>query len=361
MCLEVRRRTVAPPDNREAISKRCAAAEARHVDCKACLGMKPSMKSRAAMVFAAGALFATFATGCARTIQFTVTRPAMLNLQPEGGTVTVGDIASNGHPDAAADVAYELRARIANSLNPSIRLRGDGGAVVVDGNVLANTYKEHTETVSSTCSRTVDDGVDANGTPQWHIESYDCSYDVRVGEGATKIQLRVLSPATNKVIFAHTYDAANTVRDASADDVVALMHGLRADTVKEFAKVILPYQEVVTEKFKDCDGDKRCKQGFEKVKAGDYPSADALFTAAIGPYTVGAVPKDKLKQVGEAFYDRGVIRAYQQRYDEAQDDLARGARERADDGQGAAGPARAGRSSVKARPHLRPRRRRFGL
>jgi hypothetical protein len=285
--------------------------------------MKHSMKSKAATLLAAGALFATFATGCARTVDFTVMHPAMINLQPQGGTVTVGDIAPNGQPEAAADVASELRARIANSLNPNIRLLADGGAVVVDGDVLANSYKEHTETVSQTCTRTVDDGTDANGTAQWHTESYDCSYDVRVGEGTTRIQLRVLNPATQQVIYAHTYDGSKTVNDASPADVAALMHGLHAETVKEFAKVILPYQEVVTEKFKDCDGDKLCKQGFEKVKAGDYPSADALFTAAIGPYTTSAVPKDKLEQVGEAFYDRGVTRAYQQRYDEAQADLAR--------------------------------------
>jgi hypothetical protein len=285
--------------------------------------MIQSILGKPSTLLALAALAATFATGCAHTVDFTVLRPAMLNIQPSGGTVTVGDIEANGHPEAAADVANELRTRVAHSLNPKIRLLAEGGAVVVDGGVLANGYQEHTETVSQTCTRTVDDGTDANGNAQSHTETYDCSYDVTIGVGTARIGFRVLDRATHAVLFAQSYDRSGSVTSPSSSDVVGLMHGLRASTVEQFAKVILPYQEVVTEKFKDCDSDARCKKGFEMIKAGNYPAADALFTQVIGPYTAGAVPSENAKQISEAFYDRGVTRAYQQRYAEAEADLSR--------------------------------------
>ena len=285
--------------------------------------MKDSTSSKFLVGLAIAGLSLTLGAGCARTVQFTVTRPAMMNLQPAGNTVTVGAIKPNGYAAAAADVTADLQNRIAHSLNPQIRLLRNGGAVVVDGAVLANAYEQHTETVSETCSRTVDDGTDSNGTPQSHTESYDCSYDIQVGTGVSRIELRVLDGAHERVLFDKTYVQAASVNNPSAADVAELMHRIRDASVDDFAKVLLPYQETVTESFKDCEGDGRCKKGFELVRAGDFPGADALFTQVIGAYATADVPASRAKEIAEAFYDRGVTRAYQQRYAEAEADLAR--------------------------------------
>lgn len=285
--------------------------------------MKPRTPSKSPTLLAAAALSAALATGCARTIDFTVMRPAAIDLQPTGGTVSVGWIQANGRREAAADVRSDLQERIANNLNPNIHLLLDGGGVVVDGAIIEDGYDEHSETVSQTCTKTVDDGVDSNGVSQSHQESYDCSYDVTVGVGVSRIQLRVLeSGGDHRVLFTDVYTRSDSVTSPSSSDVTRLMHDLRDASVAQFAKVILPWRERVSERFKDCEGDDRCKKGFERAKAGDLPGAEALFTEVIGPFAAGgAVPVKQRKQIAEALYDRGVTRAHQGRYAEAVADL----------------------------------------
>jgi hypothetical protein len=286
--------------------------------------MNDSTSSKFPRLLASAALLLTLGTGCARTVDFAVTRPAMLNLQPTGNTVAVGPIAANGQREAAADVTGELQGRIAHSLNPSIRLLADGAGVVIDGSIMENRYDTHSETVSQTCTRTVDDGTDSNGTPQSHTESYDCSYEVEVGVGKSRVALRVVeATGERRVLFIRVYDSSDSVSSPSKDDAATLMHRLRVANVEQFAKVILPWQDTVSERFKDCEGDARCKKGFELVKTGDLPGADALFTQVIGAHETAPVPPDRAKAVAEAFYNRGVTRAHQQRYAEAAIDLQR--------------------------------------
>jgi hypothetical protein len=275
---------------------------------------------------AAAALVMTLGTGCAaRTVEFDVTRPAMINLQPLGTTMRVGTIEANGQAEAAADVAGELQNRIAHSLNPSVRLQGEGAAVEIDGAILGSGYSVQSETVSQTCSRTVDDGTDPSGIARSHDETYDCSSTQDVGTGQSTIQLRIRAgTGDRRVLFTQVYVRSGKVGSPSAKDQAKLMHDLRAATVEEFARVILPWKDKVSERFKDCDGDSRCKKGLDRVKEGDLPGAEALFTQVIGAYEAGgAVSEKQSKQIGEAFYDRGVTRAHQGRYTEAIADLLR--------------------------------------
>jgi hypothetical protein len=279
--------------------------------------------TRASLLAAVAALALTGGAGCASTVTFAVVRPALMNLSPSGNTISVGQIQPNGQPEAAADVAADLQQRIAGSLNPSIRLLPDGAGVTVDGSIVEDSYEQHYETVSQTCTRTVDDGTDSNGNAQSHTESYDCSYDILVGNATSQIRLRVVEGGgAHRVIFDQGYTQTARVNSPNALDVQKVRHGVRDLSVEQFAKVILPWQDIVTERFKDCDGETLCKQGFAATKKGDLVTADGLFSQVIGGYANGAVvPSTLTKRIGEAYYDRAVVRAHQERYEEAVSDM----------------------------------------
>lgn len=94
--------------------------------------------------------------------------------------------------------------------------------------------------------------------------------------------------------------------------------------MEQFLKVILPWQATVAERFKDCEGDDRCKAALDLARKGDLPGADVLLTRAIEPRAPAAALTGKeAKRIAEALYDRAVIRAHQQRYAEAVADLQR--------------------------------------
>jgi hypothetical protein len=286
--------------------------------------MDPACSRRLATVFVLVA--SIFASACAtRTVTFTVTRAASINLRSTGNTVTVGTIAPNGHPEAANQIAADLAVRIEYSLNPSIRLVANGG-VIITGSVVVDRYDERTETVSSSCSKTVDDGVDANGVSQSHTESYDCSYDQQVGTGTSVVRLGVFEAGgDHREIFESLYKHSDEVVSPSSGDPARLLHGLRAASVAAFAHVILPWRELVTERFKDCGGDDLCKQAFEAISNGDLARADALYSIVIGGFEVPGkrLPPGQHERISEALYNRAVTRAYLGRAAEASADLAR--------------------------------------
>ena len=89
--------------------------------------------------------------------------------------------------------------------------------------------------------------------------------------------------------------------------------------------MILPWQESVTVEFEDCNGDARCRQGYDLVQAGNLAGAEPIFTQVIGAYQNAAmpVPPNESEKIGEAFYNRGLTRSYLGQYARAVADLTR--------------------------------------
>lgn len=273
--------------------------------------------------------------GCARTATFAVTRPAMLNAAQVGNTMTVGGIAApTGMPQdvqAAAEISADLSNRIAHSLNPSIRLLAQGGGVVITGAVLSNEYGERIEQVNRTCTRTVSVG---NG--QFRAEPYPCTDIRRIGQAHARLQFQVTHGQNGQVLFDQSYEDTATQttvgirspyerRDPPGIDGFGMLHAVRAGLVNNFARVILPWQENVTVAFEDCDGDARCRQGYDMVRAGNLEGAEPLFTAVLGEYAAAGaqVPANLAERIGEALYNRGITRSYLGRYAQAVADLTR--------------------------------------
>lgn len=285
-------------------------------------------------------------SGCARTATFAVTRPAMLNAAAVGNTMSVGGVAApTGMPQdlqAAGEIVADLTGRISRSLNPSIRLLASGGGVVITGAVLGNQYAENVEQSAGTCTRQVPAYV--NGRQTTRTESYACTTLRRVGTASARLQFQVTHGTSNESLFDRTYeDTATTAttgvispyerRDPPPIDGGGMLHNLRAHLVDHFARVILPWQESVTVEFEDCDGDARCRQGYDLVQAGNLAGAEPLFTQVIGQFQNATmpVPPNEAEKIGEAFYNRGLTRSYLGQYARAVADLTRAIQIRPDE------------------------------
>lgn len=285
-------------------------------------------------------------TGCARTATFAVTRPAMLNAAEVGNTMAVQPVqAASGTPmdfQAAAEITADLQNRITNSLNRSIRLVAAGGGVVITGTLINNVYGEEMRRSEGTCTRSVP--YYSQGRTQYRVENYACTTLTRVGTAQATIQFQVLHGTTGAAIFNQTYQdtaqASTTGRISAYErneppriDGFGMLHAVRANLTDQFARVILPWRENVTVEFEDCDGEARCRQGYDLVRQGNLAAAEPLFTAVIGQFSNPGlqVPADQTERIGEALYNRGITRSYMGNYSRAVADLTRAIQLRPDE------------------------------
>lgn len=272
--------------------------------------------------------------GCGSRAHLRVVRPAMIDASAAGNTYAVAAI--GGHPSAAAQIRRDLEQRITQSLNPSIHLVRAGAGLVIDGEVVDQTFVERMERDPRTCTRRERTGTDSAGRAVYRERQYSCTYLRRIGEARAAIRLRV-SQANGVAMFDRTYtrqQVATTTgmqspypdenRSPGPIDGNALLSRLNAEATGEFARVILPWQDEVTVAYEGC-GDDRCDQGFQLVRANNLEAAERLFTEVLGPYDGAAtpVPENLRDQVSEALYNRGVTRGYMGHFAPALADLSR--------------------------------------
>jgi hypothetical protein len=273
---------------------------------------------------------------CARTATFRVTHPAMVNAAAVGNTMSVAGFSHNGaHAMEAEEIRGNLAARISNSLNRSIQFMPAGGGITITGAILANDYVENFSRSSRTCTRSVYT-TNSSGQRVSTTQSYPCTDLIRRGRSVAQIQFRILSTATGQVMFDRVYERAldrSTTGIESAYesrmpdpiDFRRMLFDLRGELVDQFSRVILPWQEDAQVVFEDCAGDQRCTDGFELAKTGNLPAAEQAFNAVVGDFNSAAapVPNEQAERIGEALYNRGLVRGYQGRYAQAVTDISR--------------------------------------
>lgn len=289
---------------------------------------------RAAMLAAGASLLLLCLTGCPRMAHFTVTHPAMLNVVPYGNTMTVGNV--QGPSQAANDIRLDLQNRIANSLNPSIRLMEGGGGVTLGGSVPVYDYSESIERTARSCTRQVETGANAQGQMQYRTETYTCTTVTRTGRARLQVMLTVTATADGRVLVAQVYrdsdsrstSAVQSQYESAEPDPIdgsGMLHTLTQRNVERFARIILPWPENVAVRYEDCHGVQPCRDGFALVQGGNLAGAEQLFTSVIGANESPAAPvaPDQLERVSEAFYNRAVTRGYMGHYAESVADFIR--------------------------------------
>ncbi|UJR86169.1 Hypothetical protein I5071_82510 [Sandaracinus amylolyticus] len=274
-------------------------------------------------------LFAFLAVGCGSRARFEVVRPALLDASQVGNTFSVQPF--NGvDPNAAYQVQTMLQQRIANSLNPAIRLLAAGGGIIVTGDVMDFSYREDFSTAQTTCSRSVQ-YTDANGRQQTRTENYPCVQTTRWGNASASVRFVVMVANTGQVVFDRTYqDALQSSTSATNGrpapiDGRGMLESMIGSFVGQFARVILPWPDTVEVAFTDCGGADGCGQAFDLVRAGNLQGAEQVYTQILGPYDDASAqlnPEDA-DIVSKTLFNRGVIRAYTGSYELGMQDLQR--------------------------------------
>jgi hypothetical protein len=266
--------------------------------------------------------------GCSNTVAFTVLHPAALDLTEYGNRFSVGPIESGGHDDGAALVASLLRNRIANSANPTVTLAESGAPVVITGTVLQYDYQESISKNEHQCQETRN-WVDEQGVQHTDNVNVWCVSVRRDGTAIARVEFSVVRASDRTVLFDNTYwsqdsawTAVNDSRhwvDPDPIDATGLLSAQAETVVDGFARVILPWSQVVSEPFEKCDGDDRCKQARAQLQAGNFGQAESLLASVVGASEPASavVPSDAAERVAGALYDLAVVRAYSARFDEA--------------------------------------------
>ncbi len=268
------------------------------------------MTHRGRRIFQLSALAVLLAlcTGCGARARFSVLRPAMLNAREFGGSMAVGMF--EGHPMAGAAVAQDLRQRIITAEgNPVTLVEGTGG-LVIHGAVPAYSYSEQIRESSGTCYRNV---TDSNGNNR--RVSYPCTTYTRIGTATVAIAFNITVGPTGQTIFAHTYTDTATARRSETGSRPPTINGgamldrIRSRLTADFARVILPWREVVRVTFGRC-GDARsiCENGIAAVRSGDFPAAIASFQQAI--QNIEAQSETNAAHLAEAYWNLGLAHEY---------------------------------------------------
>lgn len=288
-----------------------------------------------------------FLVGCAHHVSFTVVRPAMLDASEAGNTFDVR--MRSGRPDAVADIESQLRDRFARSLNPSIRLIGQGGAVLVTGDIVRHDAASEVVAEATSCTRNVSYRDPRTGAMLTRSESYACTNFYRTGSATLEVRFQVVLAATGRVIFDRVYPRSTSDRVSGGSvpghvasgpvyenmvpygarpanlDFEGWFRDARWQVVDEFARVVLPYEDEVTVEFTDCGSAEGCDEALQLIEAGDLEGAERTYTGILRGYdnaSLAVAPEDT-EIVADTLFNRGIVRAYLGSFELALEDLNR--------------------------------------
>jgi hypothetical protein len=293
------------------------------------------------------ALLLASLVGCAHHVRFTVVRPAMLDASEAGNTFDVR--LRGGRPDAVADIENQLRDRFMRSLNPAIRLIGQGGAVLVTGDVARHDATSEVYADATSCTRNVSFRDPRTGNMTSRSESYPCTIYHRNGSATLQVNFQIVLTGSNRIIFERGYTRTDSDRTSGNSipghvasgavyegsipygaqpppiDFEGSFRSMRASIVDEFARVVLPYEDEVTVEFTDCGSAEGCDEAIHAIEAGDLAGAESIYTGILRGYdneALAVAPED-LEIVADTLFNRGIVRAYLGSFELALADLNR--------------------------------------
>lgn len=305
------------------------------------------MPTRLLSVISAPVLVALALVGCAHHVRFDVVRPAMLDASEAGNTFDVS--MRSGRPDAVADIEGQLRDRFARSLNPSIRLIGQGAAVLVTGDVMRHDATSETIAEATSCTRSVPYRDPRTGNMTTRSESYPCTTYHRNGTAVVEVRFSIVLVGSNRTIFERAYSRSTSDRATGGTVPGHVASGpvyegsipygaqppmlnfegwfanARYDIVEEFARIVLPYEDEVDVEFTDCGSAEGCDEAIAALEGGDLEGAERIYTEILRGYDnpVIAVAPEDMEIVADTLFNRGIVRAYLGSFEIALEDLNR--------------------------------------
>ncbi len=275
---------------------------------------------------AALAALLTLASCGTSTVSMMAVRPAILNAQAYGGTVSVAGFAP-AHPDYAlisGQFRNEVAERIAGGVGGTVRLLEYGGGLVISGRVEAYTAQLHAHERLTTCTDSVSvDGGKSSATK--NIER-PCAWRWLDWQCRVVVTAQVTDPSGRVLIIRPiSYERSGSttqVRDAAPvpPNLHPILQELRLRAAEEVAWLVTPHHERVNAVFYDCQkpATAACEFGVKRMAEARYDEAVAAFTDALAQLErAGASAADRAK----VLWNRAIVLQFSRRFDEAVADL----------------------------------------
>lgn len=249
------------------------------------------------------------AAGCATTVTTAVLRPALINAQPYGGTMTVGEFRGDAYEwnGIAADIRQRIRERIVGCPNGVVRFMEGGAGLTVYGRVADYTYREAVTEQRDTCTRT-----EGSGSNRREVR-YACVHYTRNGQANVRVIFNV-ADGTGQAIAAKTYELSDSATTRATDqppagiDGEGMLRGLAYGLTDEFIRVVIPWWDTVDLPFWDCGDAPECTRGIALVQSGQWEQAIQAFGEAAA--RIQATPEYDPEDLAEAFWNKALAQQY---------------------------------------------------
>lgn len=246
---------------------------------------------------------------CATTVRTQVLRPAQINAQPYGGTMTVGEFSGDRYEwnTVAQDIRQQIRQAIVGCPGGVVRFMEYGAGLTVFGRVADYTYSEQITQRQDTCTR-----YEGSGQNRREIR-YPCTHYTRTGAANVRLVFNVMD-AAGQTIVASTYEDGDSASTFATDqtppgiDGGRMLRSLAEALTTRFIHVIIPWWDTVDLPFWDCGDAPECQRGISFVQAGQWEQAIASFDAAI--VRIQATPEYDPEDLAEAYWNKGLAQQY---------------------------------------------------
>ena len=274
------------------------------------------------------ALSLTAACGTS-TLSLVVVRPAVINAQPFGGSVTVAGFRSL-RPEAVfaaealrQDVVQQVRAGVGGV----VQLVDGGGGMVATGELLTYDVVATERERTTTCAQQV--VVIKNNARVTETQQTPCTYYTYDWRASVRANLRVAS-AQGQVLYyrGHVAERSGSTNETlgrpvippNAATLAGVLTELRVTVAEEMAHVLVPHRVRVNATFFDCakPAKETCEAGMREMMNTRYDGAAQAFTDA---YAQLVAARAENNEVAKPLWNRALVYKYSRQFDKALIDL----------------------------------------
>ena len=265
--------------------------------------------------------------GCGTSsVSMVVVRPAVINAQPFGGTVSVAGFAAP-RPDyaiIAGQLREEVQRELLGGVGGVVRVVDYGAGLTVSGRVDEYRMRLREESREESCKKKV---VHVNTTtgeesPVTYVKG-KCKLRRLRWNAHVAVLVRVQASSGQLVYLRHVVER-ETGRTPEVRDVAprpprthALLRKMRLRVAQRIAHLVVPHRARVTATMYDCKGaaEGLCNTGVKRMAQSRYDDALAAYTQALA--VLKSTPQTRKTALGEVHWNRAQVNKYARRYDAA--------------------------------------------
>ena len=266
------------------------------------------------------------ASGCGTTsVSMVVVRPAVINAQPFGGTVSVAGFAAP-RPDFAAvagQLQQEVQRELLAGVGGVVRVVSYGGGLSVSGRVRDYSMTLHEERKQRRCRKQVVDSAGAGEEKPVKTVDGVCIYRRLRWQARVAVLVRIQA-STGQLIYLREVVERRSGRTVEVKDRAPRppsahieLRRLRRRIAQRIAHLVVPYRTRVTARMNDCEGaaESLCDSGARAMSQSRYRAAIAAYKQALAVLqrTPGTSPAD----LAEVHWNLAQVNKYARRYDAA--------------------------------------------